>query len=170
MVRTFGSASGRDMWSAQHAAASAAHLSGIRAVNAAGCPCCGRLSPAMLMQFEDAARRARTKKKIALPIATGIALVLSILLAIPAIGDIRHSLALVVVAGSVPTAVGAFLYAILASKVVTPPTNPFGVWFSRDPHGSPGTWFSRALLTTQPKPTSNRIRPTKTTRRHPHLT
>ena len=66
---------------------------------------------------------------------------MAILLAIPAIRDLRQSVLLGVVATSAALAVAGLVFAILSSRVVTPSTNPSGVWFSHDPRPGMNTWF-----------------------------
>jgi hypothetical protein len=141
MVRTFGHASGRDVWTAQQAAYAAADGYAYRLVAAAGCPCCGQLQPNALAMYENAAKRAARRRAIGLPLAIGLALVVAILIGIPAVRDRHESLLLFAVASSVATAAFGLVLGIAWSRVPTPLDNPFGVWFSHDPQQGPGAWF-----------------------------
>lgn len=141
MVRTIGYGSGRDLWTAQNAAQHHADAQAWRASAAAACPCCGQLSPSTVGMFEHASKVAARREKIAMPIALALALVALVLVGIPAIADLKHSISLSFVAVSTAGAVGALFYAIFSAPVPMPPDNPSGVWFSHDPSQGPGGWF-----------------------------
>jgi hypothetical protein len=140
MVRSFGHGSGRSHMAAEGAAHASASAFAYRAVAAASCPHCCALQPSLYQQFEAATKKAARNRMLRLPLAAAAAVVMAILVGIPAVRDLRHSVMLTVVATSAAAAVGALFFAIFAGAVQTPSTNPSGVWFSRDPQ-VPNTWF-----------------------------
>jgi hypothetical protein len=141
MVRASGTGSASDRMTAQRTAYVAAGMNADRAVWAAACPRCGALHPAVVEQFRVAAQRAARQLARRTPIAAAAAAVVAVALAIPAIGDLKHSAALGVVALSGAAAAGALLFAIFSRRVATRSTDPSGVWFSWDPSGGTSSWF-----------------------------
>ncbi len=141
MVRTLGHGSGRSHWAAQASAQAAADGFAYRAVSAAACPHCSALQPSIHDQFARAAKKAKRRAALRIPVTVALAILVAILLAIPAIRDLRQSVLLGVVATSAALAVAGLVFAILSSRVVTPSTNPAGVWFSHDPRPGMNTWF-----------------------------
>ena len=141
MVRSMGTGSGSNQMAAMQSAQAAANASGQAAVQAATCPHCNALQPWILGRFDLAAKKAHRNRKLRIPLAIAAALVMLVLVGVPAIGDLHHSRTLIVVATSLATAVGALLFAIFAGAVKTPEPRPTGVWFSRDPSQAPGSWF-----------------------------
>jgi hypothetical protein len=154
MVRMFGFGSGSNPMAAQLKAHASAQAFGYRATTAAACPHCAELQATTIAQFEHAAKKSARRAMLRIPVALAAAFVLLVVLAIPAISDLHESIMLSVVAVSTAAAVGAMLFAILSGPVVTPSTNPTGVWFSRDPSLGPGSWFpaqpGRAPFVPQP--------------------
>jgi hypothetical protein len=140
MVRTFGHGSASNHHAAVQKANASADGFAYRAVAAASCPHCLQLQPGTHEGFARAAKKAARRQTIRLPLAAAAAVLMAIVLAIPAVHDLRHSAMLSLVATSVAAAVGALVFAIFSGPVATPGTNPFGVWFSRDPQ-IPGSWF-----------------------------
>jgi hypothetical protein len=156
MVRTFGFGSGRNPMAAERSAQISADAYAYRAVTAAACPGCCALQPSMLDGFDRAAKKAARRRMLRLPIAAAAAMLAALVLAIPAARDFRHSATLGVVAVSVAAALGALFFAIFSGAVLTPSTNPSGVWFSRDPMQGPSSWFpaqpGRTPVVAQPEP------------------
>jgi hypothetical protein len=140
-VRTFGHGTGRDIWTAERNAHASADGYAYRLVAAAGCPCCSQLQPNALAMYEHAAKRARWRRVVGLPLALGLAAVMLILIGIPAVHDRHDSLLLFAVAASVATAVFGLVLGIVWARVPVPLDNPVGVWFSRDPSQGPQSWF-----------------------------
>lgn len=141
MVRTIGYGSGRDLYSAQNVAQANAQANAWRANAAAACPCCGQLQPATLGMFEVAAKTLARRKKLAIPVSLGLALVALLLIGIPGLADVKHSLSLPFVAVSVAGAIGALSFALFNARITPPPDNPSGLWFSHDPSQGPSSWF-----------------------------
>lgn len=156
MVRTFGFGNGANHMAAERAAHAAANLFAFRAISAAACPCCGELQPLVNEGFARAAKKSAQHDKLRVPLAAIAALLTLALLAIPAIRDLKHSATLTAVALSTAVAMGALFFAIFSGQVMTPSTNPHGVWFSRDPGHGPTSWFpaqpGRAPFVAQPAP------------------
>ena len=156
MVRTFGFGNGANHMAAERAAHAAADAFAFRAVSAAACPCCGELQPQVIEGFARAAKKSAKHGKLRVPLAAMAALLTLVLLAIPAIRDLKHSPTLTAVALSTAVAVGGLFFAIFSGQVITPSTNPNGVWFSRDPGNGPTSWFpaqpGRAPFVAQPAP------------------
>lgn len=141
MVRAFGFGSASNLLAAQHGAHRSADAFAQSAVAAAACPHCSAVQPAIHASFAAAAKKADRRRMLRIPLAAAAALVLAIILAFPAIRDLRHSIALAVVATSAAAAVGSLIFAIFSRNVLTPSTNPSGVWFSHDPSQGPLSWF-----------------------------
>lgn len=141
MVRTYGAASAANLPEAQRRAHMAADAHAHRVVAAAGCPACGQLQPAITDQLARAAKSAARRTMFRLPIAGVLALLAGVLLAIPAVADLRHSVALSIVAFCAAAAIGALTFAILSLPVPRPLMVPSGLWFSRDPSQGPSSWF-----------------------------
>lgn len=141
MVRALGHGSGRSHWAAQASAYASADGFAYRAVSAAACPHCAALQPAIHDQFARAAKKAVRRAALRIPVTIALAVLVALLLAIPAIRDLHESVLLGVVATSAALAVAGLVFAILSSHVVTPSTNPAGVWFSHDPRPGMNTWF-----------------------------
>lgn len=141
-VQYMGHASGSSHFAAQQAAYAAAEANAYQSLAAAACPGCGQLHPNVVAQRELLAQRAARAAKRRLPIALALAAVVFVLVAIPAVGDIRESLLLAVVAICASVAVGGFVLGLLSGRSVGPTSEPRGVWFSTDPAGSAGSWFA----------------------------
>lgn len=159
MVRANGAASAPSVAEAQRRAHVAADANAQRAVAAAGCPACGRVQPALTEQLARAAKSAARRRRLRVPVAGLLALPVAALLAFPAAADLRHSVALSVVAFCAAAAIGAFTFAILSSPVPRPLMVPLGVWFSHDPTQGSASWFPA-----QPGPTPSIADPTPASR------
>ena len=154
MVRAFGFGSGSSIWAAQQKAHASADAFAYRATSACACPNCSELQPQIIDQFATAASKVDRRRKLRIPVAVALTFLVFALLAIPAVRDLHHSVTLIAVAVSAAAAVGALAFAILTAPVMTPGTNPAGVWFSRDPSMGPASWFQaqpgRAPFVAQP--------------------
>jgi hypothetical protein len=141
MVRTFGYGAGPNQLAAERSAAAAADAFAYRAVSASACPHCGELQPAVHEQFARASKKSDQKRRFRVPVAVAALVLALVVLAIPAIGDLAHSFTLSFFAVSASATIGALVLASMSGPVVTPATDPSGVWFSMDPHSGPGSWF-----------------------------
>ncbi|HEY8076460.1 MAG TPA: hypothetical protein VIF62_20185 [Labilithrix sp.] len=141
-VRSMGYGAGRDIWTAQRNAQAQAEANAFRAVQAAGCPCCGQLQPRAIDAFERAARRAAWRRTFGLPIAAVFAVLALAFVGIFAVPDRHASLLLFGVAGSAATAAFGIVLGIAWSRVALPFDQPAGVWFSNDPARGPQSWFA----------------------------
>jgi hypothetical protein len=141
MVRTQGFGAGRNLPVAQQRAQASADAFAYQAVAAAACPCCGALQPSFHEGVERVRKRVARRHMLRIPVAAVAALVIAILIGIPALRDLRHSIWLSVAAVSASAAVGALFFRFMSGHVAVPSTNPMGVWFSQDPTRGPQSWF-----------------------------
>jgi len=136
MVRTEGSASSVAVYGAGGSAEIArrkafeiAHASALKALKTTACPSCRQLQPFVLAEFTEAERKIRWRRKVGLPIAVGLAAAAGLLVAIPGILDIGHSVGLLVTALGVLLAVGGVGIGS-ALRRWRSPLRPVGaVWF-----------------------------------------
>jgi hypothetical protein len=138
MVRTVGFGEGPNAVQRAHAAADAFAF---QAVSAAACPSCSALQPSFHARVEHVRARVARRQRLRVPVAAAAAVVTAIVLAVPAVRDLRHSVALSVFALSAAAAMGALFFRFFSGHVLAPSTSPIGVWFSRDPSQGPASWF-----------------------------
>lgn len=141
MVRTNGFGAAGNLNLAMHRAQMSADAFAFSAVSAASCPHCGALQPTFYQRFEHVRKRIARRQALRVPVAAIVALVVAGLLAVPAALDLRHSMALAVVAVSASSAAGAMFFRFFSGHLQLPSTNPLGVWFSHDPTRGPSSWF-----------------------------
>ena len=141
MVRTNGFGAASNLPLAMQRAQASADAFAYQAVAASTCPCCGALQPSFYEGFERIRKRVARRQMLRIPVAAFAALVTAILIGIPALGDIRHSIALSVVAVSASASVGALFFRFMSGHLPVPSTVPIGVWFSQDPTRGPSSWF-----------------------------
>jgi hypothetical protein len=138
MVRTVGFGEGPNAAQRAHAAADAFAY---QAVSAAACPSCSALQPSFHARVEQVRQRVARRRSLRVPVAAAAAVVTALALAVPAVRDLRHSIALSVLALSAAAAMGALFFRFFSGHVLAPSTSPIGVWFSRDPAQGPSSWF-----------------------------
>ena len=138
MVRTVGFGEGPNAAQRAHAAADAFAY---QAVSAAACPSCSALQPSFHARVEHVRQRVARRRSLRVPVAAAAAAVTAIVLAVPAVRDLRHSVALSVFALSAAAAIGALFFRFFSGHVLAPSPSPIGVWFSRDPSQGPSSWF-----------------------------
>jgi hypothetical protein len=91
---------------ARRKAFESAHATALQSLRVTACPACRQLQPFVLSEFAEADRRLRWRRRVGRPLAAGVALALGLLVAIPGILDVRHSMGLLVVALGVTLAAG----------------------------------------------------------------
>lgn len=141
MVRTQGFGAGKNLPLAQQRAQASADAFAYQAVAAAACPCCGALQPSFHEGMERVRKRVARRHVLRIPVAAVAALVVAILIGIPALRDLHHSIWLSVAAVSASAATGALFFRFMSTHLPVPSTNPMGVWFSQDPTRGPQSWF-----------------------------
>ncbi len=104
----------------------AAVIEGTRALRETTCPKCGVVPPFVVGIAEAFTHSVERKKRIALPVARGVAAFAALALAYPAIADLRHSVSFLVMAVGVVTAVFGVTY-VLAGWPPQRPLQPSAV-------------------------------------------